>query len=179
MENCNTVRNQLINVFISLFDVCIYHSITKNYYCIALYPGEVADQKFATERFRAERKPVYQNGGISGEIYIKLLLKPEYSDLVLLCGQHAESLKHTSIKIDLYAAEDNIVTNDYLKHYSFDHRRKDAPPLIEWPHRMYVSHECTELSQIPPGKHILGIERNESLKKGHVSSLIHVIFWEP
>ena len=44
--------------------------------------------------------------------------------MVALCGAIGESLKHTSLKMDLHAAEDN--TRDY-SNYSFDTRTSSTP----------------------------------------------------
>ncbi len=126
-----------------------------------------------SDRFKHEHKPAYQNKGIAGEIYLRLITGK--SDLVMLCGQLGESLKHTSIKLDLHAAEGE---NKDLLNYSFYSRPAGSPPLVEWKHRKYVGDECTELSKVPFGKHIIGIERNETLKREHVSSIIHVIVWD-
>lgn len=141
----------------------------------ALYPNEVAGPNFATERFQLERKPAYHNEGKNGELYLKIVTG--VTEWVLLCGQRKESLKHTTMTFDLHGAEDE---SKDLSEYSFTNRLrtgKDVEPLVEWKYRHYIGSECTELSKVPPGKHILGISRNETEVKGHVNSLIHVVVW--
>lgn len=93
---------------------------------------------------------------------------------VQICGALGESLKHTTFMMDLHAAEDE--TKD-LSTYSFEGRDKNAPPLIEWKDRRYFGAECTTIQNVPVGKHILGIQRNTTLKRDHVNSVIHVITW--
>lgn len=172
---------------------------------MALYPGETPGPDFATSRYQLERKPSYHNEGRDGEIYVKILTGS--TPFVLLCGAKQESLKHTVLTLDLHAAEDD--SKDYTQ-YSFSNRLRDKnkdgsalSPLVEWKDRHYVGSECTELSRVPPGKHILGISRNDSsvlpLIRGesgqikeahhqqqhhhrqqqqrHINSLIHVVVW--
>ena len=115
-------------------------------------------------------KTVYHNKDVSTPIYLKVTAGA--TDLVVMCGQMQESLKHTIITFDLNGGESK--TTDYST-YSFETRPASAPPLVVWAHRKYIGNECTELSFVPPGTHIIQIKRDESIESNHVNSLIDVI----
>lgn len=116
-------------------------------------------------------KPVWSNEKIGGEIYLKVATGK--TNRMMLCGGK-ESLKHITIQIDLHAGEKR--DTDYSQ-YSFDSRPAGSSPLVTWRDRKYAQNECTILSNIPQGTHILGLVRNETLKKDHVSSIAHVVVW--
>ena len=101
-------------------------------------------------------------------------MKTGVTDFFMICGIWGESFKHSTFLMDLHAAEDPTKN---LTDYSFATRDPSLPPLIVWRDRKYVGAECTEIHKVPPGIHIMGIARNETLKTDHVSSLIHLIVW--
>jgi len=122
----------------------------------------------------ARYRPHHQNEGIDGEIYIKIVRGSQ--DYVHICGYHSESLKHTVFYMDLHAAEDE---SKDLSNYSFENRNKNESniPLVQWTDRRYVGNECTTLYNIPTGKHILGIQRNTTIKSDHINSVVNIITW--
>jgi len=118
-------------------------------------------------------KPHFQNEGISTEIYLKLLAGQ--TDRVNICGSVGESLKHTTLYLDLHAAEDP--TDATKEKAGLKETYTPSANRVVWTDRHYVGNECTELVKIPKGIHVLGIGRNETVKGGHVSSVAHVIVW--
>ena len=115
-------------------------------------------------------KTVYHNTKSLDPLYLKI--KRGKTDIVLICGQMGESLKHTTLTFDFHAGED---PNQDWATYSFEKRDPKRPPLDIWTHRHYIGAECTELTQVPEGTHVLQIARNETLKSHHVNSVINVI----
>lgn len=118
-------------------------------------------------------KTVFHNTKTKDPLYLKV--KRGIHDIILICGQYGESLKHTTITLDINGGEST--TFNYTE-YSFESRDSNKSPLVIWTHRKYLGNECTELSQIPVGTHIIQITRNESLKSNHVNSIIDVITFD-
>lgn len=118
-------------------------------------------------------KTVYHNTKSTDPLYLKF--ERGKTDIVLICGGMGESLKHTTLTFDFHGGE---VSNENWDNYSFETRDASRPPLDVWTHRRYIGNECTELSQVPEGTHILQISRNETLKSNHVNSVIDLITFD-
>lgn len=116
-------------------------------------------------------KPAFTNENAPGELFLKV--PTGETPYILICGAGGESLKHITIQLDLNGGED--ASFDYSK-YSFE-SRPGKSEIVTWKDRHYIGAECTLLKEVPKGTHIIGLVRNETLKKNHVSSVAQVVTW--
>lgn len=117
-----------------------------------------------------DTKPLWSNDKVGGEIYLRVTAGK--TDRMMICGG-AESLKHIIIQFDLHAGEKSV---EELTEYNFASRPAGAPALVTWTERKYANGECTMLTGVPQGTHIIGLVRDENFKE-HISSIAHVIVW--
>lgn len=89
---------------------------------------------------------------------------------IQLCGMLGESLKHAVIRIE-YNVEMPKNRKDYVPNEA--NRKILVAPKGG---RRYIFLECTELSGVPDGSHVIGVSGNVSYPE-KVSSVAQVVVW--
>jgi hypothetical protein len=111
-----------------------------------------------------------QVNGKPAEIHFKVTVGP--SQRITVCGVNTkDSLRYAQFFLDVNA-------KDIGPNYKPSSSRKaivgkDSATLA----RKYIGDECTSLSKLPEGTHVLTVKANPDFLS-HASTLTHVITWE-
>jgi hypothetical protein len=114
-----------------------------------------------------DARPCYEARGAKLEIHVRVSV-PRDNSFVRVCGYNAkESLKHALFYLDVNATN---ISPTY------------EPPVDEAKRllltsRKYHGDECTQLSGVPRGTHVLTVSTDPK-HPDHVSSFTHVITFE-
>ena len=110
-----------------------------------------------------DKRPVYLSKGGSQDLHVQV--KGVRQHIIRVCGySHKESLKHA-----LFYLDPNI-TNPHRSNYIPSNNQYLLTK------RKYMQDECTQLTDIPLGDHVLTI-RTDSKHPHHTTSFSHLIIF--
>ena len=113
----------------------------------------------------ADYKVYYESNDPQAALNLRIHITPATSYLRICAQNHKESLKHALFYLDANVTV--TVGGVYTP----------TPQRVLLTQRKYVGEECTVLSDLPPGKHVLGVNVNPAAA-GARSIVSHLVMYD-